>query len=200
MTMQIYHYHPETGELVGVGEADENPLDPENPLMPAYSTSTPAPQAEQGTVALFLDSSGLSPRYWQSGAWVVKADYREVPLFSTADGAPYAPDGTYSGLGDLPQGVTTQPRPSPAHTWIDGSWKLDANMAANLRRSAALSERAGRMDAARDAMDPLQFAADLGEATDTEVAALTAWKRYVVGLNRLDLSADPIVWPSAPST
>lgn len=46
---------------------------------------------------------------------------------------------------------------------------------------------------------PLQDAVDIDEATDEERANLTAWKKYRVALNRLDLSAAPdITWPEAP--
>ncbi|MBU9852778.1 tail fiber assembly protein [Rahnella aceris] len=46
---------------------------------------------------------------------------------------------------------------------------------------------------------PLQDAVDIDEATDKERANLTAWKKYRVALNRLDLSAAPdINWPEAP--
>lgn len=44
----------------------------------------------------------------------------------------------------------------------------------------------------------LQDAVDLGIATAVESAQLNAWKAYRVALNRLDLTAEPIVWPSAP--
>ena len=47
---------------------------------------------------------------------------------------------------------------------------------------------------------PLQDAVDLEVATAAETAALTAWKRYRVDLSRIDLSAAPITWPTAPST
>lgn len=45
---------------------------------------------------------------------------------------------------------------------------------------------------------PLQDAVDLDEATDEELAQLTAWKRYRVDLNRVDLNSPQ--WPTAPDT
>ena len=46
---------------------------------------------------------------------------------------------------------------------------------------------------------PLQDAVDIDDATDEERAGLTAWKKYRVALNRLDLSTAPdITWPEAP--
>lgn len=62
-------------------------------------------------------------------------------------------------------------------------------------RDKLLSEAATRIA-------PLQDAVDLGEATDAEVAALAAWKRYRVALNRLpDQVGYPndIDWPAPPA-
>ncbi|MBD2792770.1 tail fiber assembly protein [Xenorhabdus sp. CUL] len=56
-----------------------------------------------------------------------------------------------------------------------------------------------RLSQAANAITPLQYAVDLDMATDGELAALTAWKRYCVLLNRVDCSAAPdIDWPKAP--
>jgi hypothetical protein len=49
---------------------------------------------------------------------------------------------------------------------------------------------------------PLQDAVDLGEATPEETAALTAWKRYRIALNRIELQASfprDIQWPERPA-
>ncbi|MFU9138308.1 tail fiber assembly protein [Erwinia tasmaniensis] len=46
---------------------------------------------------------------------------------------------------------------------------------------------------------PLQDAVDIYDATEEERANLTAWKKYRVALNRLDLSTAPeITWPEVP--
>lgn len=46
---------------------------------------------------------------------------------------------------------------------------------------------------------PLQDAVDIGDVTSAEQARLLAWKKYRVVLNRLDLTAAPVVWPDVPS-
>lgn len=49
---------------------------------------------------------------------------------------------------------------------------------------------------------PLQDAVDVGDATDTGVAALKAWKKYRVALSRVPEQADyplTIDWPVAPA-
>lgn len=55
------------------------------------------------------------------------------------------------------------------------------------------------LNLAAAAIVPLQDAVDLDDATDGELASLTAWKKFRVALNRLDLSTAPeITWPEVP--
>lgn len=62
--MKIYHYHPETGVLLGEGQADQDPLVPGNWLIPASATTAaPADELE-----------GFQ-RVFRGGAWV----YQEIP-------------------------------------------------------------------------------------------------------------------------
>lgn len=58
--MQIWHFHPETGALIGAGSADPNPLEQGGWLIPAFATPVAPPEAEEHEVVLWVD-----------GAWVV---------------------------------------------------------------------------------------------------------------------------------
>lgn len=63
----------------------------------------------------------------------------------------------------------------------------------------AESRKASLMAEATVAINPLQDAVDLGEATSKEDALLKSWKQYRVTLNRMDLSSAPdIKWPDKP--
>ena len=53
--MKIYHYHPNTGDFVGVGIADLDPLDKKNYLIPAYSTTEAPPEVIDGHFIKFVD-------------------------------------------------------------------------------------------------------------------------------------------------
>lgn len=67
--------------------------------------------------------------------------------------------------------------------------------------AAAESKKAALMQIANAAIAPLQDAADLEIATDTEKEQLLIWKKYRVQLNRVDTSTAPdIEWPEMPST
>lgn len=54
----VYHYHPESGLLLGTGVADMSPLEPEVPLVPANATLLEPPTPADGQIAKFA-----------SGAW-----------------------------------------------------------------------------------------------------------------------------------
>ncbi|MBJ9613819.1 tail fiber assembly protein [Citrobacter koseri] len=63
----------------------------------------------------------------------------------------------------------------------------------------AKTQQSALMNAAGDAIAPLQDAVDLDEATEEELALLKKWKQYRVTLNRIDLSTAPdIEWPEKP--
>lgn len=55
------------------------------------------------------------------------------------------------------------------------------------------------LNEANESIAPLQYAVDLGMATDEEMTRLEEWKKYSVLLNRIDTSTAPdIEWPVKP--
>lgn len=52
---------------------------------------------------------------------------------------------------------------------------------------------------ATQAINPLQDAVDLEEATASETALLKLWKQYRVAVNRVDLAQQYPAWPNTPS-
>lgn len=86
-----------------------------------------------------------------------------------------------------PVPVEPPPTPKPTH----------AELAAS-----ALAERDRLLSRASLRLAPLQYAIDLGSATQEEIASLTLWKQYCVDLNRVEQQAEfptAINWPVAPS-
>lgn len=68
--------------------------------------------------------------------------------------------------------------------------------------ATAVASRTRLQQLAAQAIAPLQDAVDLGESTAAEEAALTAWKRYRVALNRIEQQPGyphTIDWPSSPA-
>lgn len=52
--MKIFHYHPETGALLGEGTADPSPLEPGKWLVPAYATTEVPPIAEESEQVVWV--------------------------------------------------------------------------------------------------------------------------------------------------
>ena len=154
MIMEIFHYHHLTGALLHAGAADDNPREPDAPLVPAYATPRQPPVAPEGSVAAYLCGDGSIPSNWQQGEWRVLPDYRGVSVFSTQDGSPYPIGVGFTGVGLLPVGATTLPRPSEAHVWSGATWVSDPVVDARLRKERATRERAVRLSMARDAILP----------------------------------------------
>lgn len=110
MNKTIYHYHPVTREYIGQGEADESPLEPGAPLIPAHATPN-APLPTGGRDAAVFDPA--------TDDWIVLPDFRAVDLYSIIDGSRVA----VTDLGQQPPDTTDKPRPSPLHDWNGSDWK-----------------------------------------------------------------------------
>lgn len=53
--MDVFHYHPETSEFLGVSQADENPMRPGDFLIPAFAATVAPPAAQVGFYRAFID-------------------------------------------------------------------------------------------------------------------------------------------------
>lgn len=66
----------------------------------------------------------------------------------------------------------------------------------------AMAERDRLLALASTRIAPLQYAVDLGSATDQETTSLNLWKIYAIDVNRVqDQSSFPqqITWPEVPA-
>lgn len=112
-----------------------------------------------------------------------------VPLPTDCDPQPDAPASWPAGVGaiDWGQVITLEMKQEAAAAQLLGAVQADA---------------ASRRVAADSAIAPLQDAVDIDDATDAEVLALKAWKKYRVALSRLpEQSGYPtdIDWPAPPA-
>ncbi|AAY39614.1 tail fiber assembly protein [Pseudomonas syringae] len=108
----------------------------------------------------------------------------------------------WTSLGVPPERLTTKQFPGKYYVWREGDWALDKEAQRVALASAALLVRDQRLQEAATRIVPLQYAADLGDATEAEKASLLEWKRYSVKLNRIEQFSDyplQIEWPSPPS-
>lgn len=96
--MDIYHYHPATGEHIGTGTAMADPLEDGRWLIPAHATDTEPPKVGENEVAVF-----------DGEAWTAKPDYR---------GAVYWLEGERHIIHKIGEvvpngGSTAEPEPEP---------------------------------------------------------------------------------------
>lgn len=200
--MEIHNYHPLTGEFLCNGLADENPLQPEEPIVPGYATPTAPPAAGARRVALYLDAAGRPPQNWPDGSWTLVPDYRAVPLFRTADGSPFVLGQEYTGLGDLPAFLTDEPRPSAAHKWINEEWELDEALEVAQLAAAARAKRDALLADADRLIEPLMDGFVLQELDEASTLRLKALSQYRKALRAVpDQAGFPraVVWPVPPA-
>ncbi|WP_373379916.1 phage tail assembly chaperone [Cupriavidus nantongensis] len=199
--MEIFNYHPITGEYLGLGLADENPLEPENPIVPGYATPTTPPADEVGRVRVYRRPDGFAPQNWPEGAWALVPDYRDVLLYRTADGSLFVLGEEYSGIGDLPAFLTDEPRPSAAHVWTADEWVLDEALETELLAATARAQRDVLLAEADKLIAPLMDGYVLGELTLEEEARLKALSQYRKALRAITTQPGfprTITWPVKP--
>lgn len=100
--MQIFHYHPETGEFLGQSAAMPDPLEEGRFLVPAHATDTQPPEVGQNEVAVFDGQS-----------WVLKPDFRGTEYW-----LPHGEKHTITEIGEtVPEGAFLEepeaPEPEP---------------------------------------------------------------------------------------
>ena len=89
----IYHYHPITGVYLTSTQGLPDPLDQTKDIVPAHATQMAPPPGGQFTSAVFI-----------GGAWQLKDNYTEMPLYDKATGLPAE---NKLNVGDpLPAGLT----------------------------------------------------------------------------------------------
>lgn len=129
----IYHTHPLTGEYLGSGQADPDPMDEQNWLIPAHAYLE-APPAFGKSEAAVRTKDG----------WQRVPDYRGT-VYQTDTGEPVQ----HNELGPLPVTLTHRPRPTPDHRWAGSRWQLDKKLQEeNLRHYAA--DLQAQLDAASE--------------------------------------------------
>ncbi len=192
--MIIYHIDAITGCLLDIGMADANPLSPQSPLLPAYATPTPAPITSEFECARYLTLSGHVPAHHADGDWVIQPDWREVTLWSTADGSEVVI--TEPNVTPDERGATDLPYPGPGYVWRDGLWQADPVLQHALAEQAAEQELAIRQVEARTEINRIQPAMEGGYVKPADAAALPQWQRYLYELP--DVRSQP-GWPEQPA-
>lgn len=113
------------------------------PVIPGIGVQVPSNAVERPTKL----GNPAAGKVWAlvAGQPQQVADHRGT-VYSTATGAPQQ----RAALGELPEGLTTEPRPSPDHGWTGSAWAFDAAVQAS-NRLALQNALCASVDAAADA-------------------------------------------------
>ncbi|MCA5919227.1 tail fiber assembly protein [Pectobacterium brasiliense] len=127
-------------------------------------------------------------------SWEQVPDYRGQTVYSTET----RQSQTVSQFGELPEGVTLLKPASEFDKWNGKKWVIDKAAKVAAAITAAQQELSSRKATATSRITELTYAVNLDIATAAEKAALAAWQKYTVLLNRIDVNAADIDWPLTP--
>lgn len=106
---------------------------------------------------------------------------------------------TMMQFGELSDNMTFLAPATEFDQWDGAAWVTNLEAQQLAATKSLQQELAARRTTANTRIAELNYAVDLAIATDEEQERLTQWKIYLVTLNRIDLTAAPVVWPEAPS-
>jgi len=183
--MEIYHYSEATQELLGIGLADENPLEPGAYLIPAHATTSPPPVSGKNEAAV-----------WRGDAWEKVPDFRGTAYWTEAG------EKNISELGEAPpEGAALSPAPGEFYVLRGGKWEEDDALKTAFFAEAVRRER----DARLRACDP-QALPDYPHESDGSEQAWLAYRQALRDLPSLPgfpwggVSDPAIPWPEKPET
>lgn len=107
----------------------------------------------------------------------------------------------WTAFGELPDTYTAEPWPGNYHVWRENSWVFDETLQQADFLREVMAKRDKLLREAVQKIAPLQYAEDIGDASDQEQLALMEWKLYSVELNRIQHQAGfptAITWPVLP--
>jgi hypothetical protein len=171
---KIYNYDRSSGLLLSTGEADANPIEPDDWLIPAHATLDAPPQAQPGMVAVMSQSKG----------WQLLPDRR---------GVWYNAQGDRIEITDVQADVTglvLTPPPSPDHELVTGKWQIsDEKVQARFAKTKneLLAQAKAQREIVLNRLMGVAFAANAGGDTATVSGCLTARQSL------LDLTKHPSI-------
>ncbi|MGV4733197.1 tail fiber assembly protein [Burkholderia pseudomallei] len=187
--MLIHNYNASTGEYLSSGQPDADPRNDSRWLIPSSATIEAPPPRTPTTWPFFRD-----------GAWFLLPDYRGRVCYRTDTGEPV--EIAIAGKTPDDLGLTTEPRPSPRHAWIDGAWTVPLELIEREKRDAAMAEFTRLMEVARKANTGKADAFAAGLLDDEGSYYFKAWSAYQMALVAAIESPtfpDALTWPETPA-
>ena len=183
MTAPILYYFDPDGVFTHSGEANPIAFEPGRFQIPDNSTEIPAGESKTGFVQIFDGE---------------KWHYLENHVGKTAFDKTTKEQVIIKEYGAIPDNLTEKPFTDFDMVWDEkaGEWILPPDVVAKRTQSELLDQAEKRITDLEELTD--QEVWDESEIDPDDTALLKAWKRYRVYLKKVDLSADPIVWPELP--
>lgn len=126
--MDIYHFDPKTGELAGVAQARESPLEPGVFLLPQLATFDVPPEPQEGHT-----------RVWDGAQWIQKEDRRGKVY--------WRPDGTkhvLRALDEVEPDDALDEKPAQAFELVKSAAKREVDYCAGLARLRYITDIPGQ--------------------------------------------------------
>lgn len=187
--MLIHHYNASSGEYMSSGQPDPDPRNDGRWLIPAFATfDEPPPRTP------------TSWPFYRNGTWGLRPDYRGRVCYRTDTGEPV--EIAIAGKTPADLGLTTEPRPSERHAWIDGAWAVPPELLAREKRDAAMAEFERRLAIARRENLGKADAYAAGQLTEEQVYYFKAWSAYQIALVaaiEAETFPDAVTWPNEPA-
>lgn len=179
--IHIYNVDPVTGEYLN----DSEEFLAQGVGLPAHSFIEPPLEAKEGFAVCRTESG-----------WEYRADYRNSVAYSIESGS----KSTVIELGELPANLTFLVPKTQFDQWNGSEWVTDLAAQRQAEIDAAKAEKYRLERGAKEMIEKLSDALDLNMALDGDEARLTAWRKYRVLLNQLDINtASDIAWPLQPA-
>lgn len=148
--MDIYNFHPETGEYLGAAQADPNPVRPDDWLVPAFATREPPPAAAKGFARVRV-----------GGQWRQVPDHRDEQWWPSDAPTNATPPTVIGFIGDpAARGLTDVEPPAPPAPPIFASAKQIRLAMTQLGWRTAVEAYVAGAD--QDAKDTWQFGVGFG--------------------------------------
>lgn len=178
--IHIYSIDPTTGEYLN----DSDEFLTQGVGLPAHSFIEPPLKAKEGFAVCRTESG-----------WEYRADYRHSVAYSIESGS----QSTVTELGELPANLTFLAPKTPFDLWNGSEWVTDLAAQRQAEIDTAKAEKYRLERGAKEMIEKLADGLDLNMALDGDEARLTAWRKYRVLLNQLDINtASDIAWPQQP--
>lgn len=117
--MEIYNFHSETGEYLGMSAAIPDPLEEGKYLIPAHATDLAPPPVGSNESAVF-----------EAEAWLIKPDYRGQTYYDTT-----SKEEINLTLGQAPDATMTDIVPDdPESEWVVDHWELPLDILKQRKR------------------------------------------------------------------